>query len=162
MKTMNFSGKGLTFLIRMEGKINTVYKDSAGLDTIGVGHLITKPEKATGKILIGDSLIDFIHGLTDNEVETLLKQDLARFERTINTLVRTSLTQNQYDALVSFCFNVGQTAFTNSSLLKELNKSNYSGIANELRKWKNSGGKPDPILIKRRESEIELFNFAKY
>ena len=91
---MNISPNGLKFLMEAEGCVLKIYKDSAGYPTIGTGHLIRKGE-------------DFSAGLTTEQAQDLLQKDLVRFEAVVNEKVTVALTQNQYDALVSFAFNVG-------------------------------------------------------
>ena len=83
-----------------------------------------------------------------------LLNDLAKVERCINN-VRVPLTQNQYDALVSFIFNVGCNAFLNSTLLKKMRNNNYD--ANEILKWNKCKGKVSKGLTERRKREMRLF-----
>lgn len=127
-----------------EGCILHVYKDSAGYPTIGVGHLICKGE-------------DFSKGLTTEQAQDLLQKDLIRFEAVVNEKVTVPLTQNQYDALVSFAFNVGDGAFRQSTLLKRLNAGDYTAVPDQLMKWTKAGGKTCDGLITRRKNEVELW-----
>jgi lysozyme len=141
-----------------EGKRNKVYDDSAGLPTIGVGHLLTQEENSSGKITINGQPIDYSLGLTDQQVMDLLAQDLVRFEQVVQNEVRVDLNQNQFDALVSFSFNVGTQAFKNSTLLKVLNDGLYEEVPDQLRRWVKAGGKTVQGLVNRRENEINLWN----
>ena len=88
----------------------------------------------------------------------ILKDDLARFERGVNTLIPiTRLTQNQFDALVSFSFNVGLGNLQASTLRQKLNRGDYEGAGNEFPKWRKAGGKVLPGLVRRRADEKNLF-----
>lgn len=146
---MKISEKGIEFLIREEGERLKVYKCQAGVLTIGVGH--------TGKDVKQGMVI------TKEQSRELLKQDLKRFEICVDTNINHTLKQHEFDALVSFAFNVGCEAFRLSTLRKKINSfSSNEGIANEFRKWKKGGGKVLPVLVARREREIILFLEGKY
>ncbi len=150
---MIMSEKGLDLLAQWEGIELTVYKDVAGLPTIGVGHLLTQDELSSGKIYIQDKTIRYTNGLTKNQVMQLLAQDIENVEKFVADQVQVELKPHQFDTLVSFTFNVG-----NSALLKILNKGNYSEIPNQLTRWIYSGGKKIRGLINRRNNEIALWN----
>lgn len=154
---MNLSHLGEDHLISLEGMILEEYKDSAGYPTIGVGHLLTPSELASKKIKIGDELVDYTNGLTKLQVWQLLAKDVSWAVKAVNDDVHVPLNQNQFDSLVSFVFNTGAEGFRKGSLLVELNKSNYDAIPGKMRKWIFSGGKIDPILVNRRETEIKLW-----
>jgi lysozyme len=140
---MKLSEKGRALLIELEGKRNHVYEDVAGLKTIGVGHLL-KP---------GETMTE----LTDLEVDELLIKDIAQFELAVNRFVRTKLTQNEFDTLVIFTFNVGIDAFCKSTLLKVLNRSEFAEVPNQIMRWNKAGGKVVAGLTNRRKKEIELW-----
>jgi lysozyme len=152
------SQHGLELLEQWEGFKSEVYKDSAGLPTIGVGHLLTKSELSSGKIVINGVAVSYANGLTDQQVTNLLAQDVKPAEQCVNSGVKVSLNQDQFDALVSFTFNVGGGAFTNSTLLKVLNQGKYDQVPDQLRRWTRSGGKVVQGLVNRRENEIKLWN----
>lgn len=126
-----------------EGLKLTAYKDGGGVWTIGYGH--------TGA--------DIREGLTIpiSEAERLLTRDLRTAEGYVNRLVQVKLTQNQFDALVSFVYNVGGDAFANSTMLRLLNASNYEGAANQFPRWNKDNGKVVQGLTNRRAKERELF-----
>lgn len=91
------------------------------------------------------------------DAERLLQQDLVEFQRALKKHIRVPLTQNQYDALLSFIFNIGEEQFASSTLLKQLNSGQYDLAANELLRWKYSKKKVLAGLVKRRSQERELF-----
>ena len=144
---MRTSDNGLRFLIAREGKRNAAYPDPAtGGEpiTIGVGH--TEP----GVIKLGMYW-------TDQQVMDALREDVQRFEDAINRLVQVALTQNQFDALVSFVFNVGEGNFANSTLLRLLNGGDYAGSAAQFIRWNKANGQVMGGLTIRRQLEAELF-----
>ena len=142
---MKISDNGIKFIANWEGKRNSTYLDAVGLPTIGIGHLIKKGES-------------FPKPLTDKEVYDLFRKDIIGFENTINSSVKVKLTQNQFDALVSFAFNVGVGAFLQSTLLKLLNKSDYKGASEQFLRWNKGGGRVILGLTNRRTAEKNLFN----
>ncbi len=151
------SQNGTKLLAEWEGVETEVYDDAAGLPTIGVGHLLTQNERNSGKITIKGQAVDYKQGLSEQEVLDLLAQDLERFEAAVSDAVQVALRQNQFDALVSFAFNVGTQAFKSSTLLKKLNQGLYDEVPAQLRRWNKAGGKVIQGLINRREKEIGLW-----
>jgi len=131
----------LDFIIKEEGARNKAYKDSKGLWTIGVGHLI----KADEQHLINTTL-------TDAQVEDLLKSDLRWCSEAVESSVRVPLQQNQFDALYSLCFNIGETNFKKSTVVKKINDNDMQGAAEAILMW----NKP-AVLINRRQREKALF-----
>ena len=87
----------------------------------------------------------------------ILAQDVRRFERAVNKYVEVQLTQNQFDVLIDFAFNIGVGAFRNSTLLKVLNRGEYNEVPNQLRKWIRAGGRVIRGLVLRRERECDLW-----
>jgi lysozyme len=154
---MEMSDHGCSLLTQWEGFRNTEYKDAAGLPTIGVGHLLTPAECSAGCVAINGDSVSCSGGLTDSQVQDLLKQDLKRFEEAVTECVAVPIAQNQFDALVSFCFNVGIDDFKKSSLLKALNAGNFADVPDELRRWTSAGGQRVEGLVNRRENEIKLW-----
>ena len=155
---MQESENGLELLKQWEGFKLNVYKDSAGLPTIGVGHLITKSEQSSGNIVIAGVPVAYANGLTDQEALDLLSQDVQPAEQAVNNGVKVALNQNQFDALVSFTFNVGVGAFTSSTLLKVLNDGQYDQVPTQLLRWTKAGGQVVQGLVNRRNNEINLWN----
>ena len=88
----------------------------------------------------------------------MLLSELVEYEGYIENMVTVPLTQNQFDALVVWVYNLGPTNFRNSTLLKELNSGNYTAAGNEILRWNKAGGKVLTGLVKRREAEAQLFN----
>lgn len=151
------SQNGTKLLAEWEGLRTEVYDDAAGLPTIGVGHLLTQNERDTGRITIKGQAVDYQQGLSEQQVLDLLAQDLERFEAAVNDGVQVALNQNQFDALVSFAFNVGRQAFKSSTLLKKLNQGLYDEVPAQLRRWNKAGGNVIQGLVNRREKEIALW-----
>lgn len=154
---MTISKNGIQFVTDREGSRSKSYLDSAGYPTIGVGHLLTPSELSSGKINIAGTNVAWRDGLNAQQIAQLLDQDLDKHERGVNKNVNVPLTQNQFDTLVSFSFNVGIGAMSTSTLLKRLNARNYDDVPKQLERWKYSGGKIIPGLINRRALEGELW-----
>lgn len=162
---MRISQKGVEALMDMEGISLASYHDVAGLETIGVGHLLTKPERESSFVVIRDELVNWKDGLTREQVGHLLEQDLRDTEAAVNGLVTVQLTENQFDALVCFCFNVGNNAFKASTLLKRLNQGQYEAVPAQMRQWvyitKGGAKVVSKGLAVRREKEIALWKGGK-
>ena len=156
---MTTSDKGIALIKRLEGCSTVAYRDVAGFLTIGVGHLLAKSESASGKILIDGKYVRWADGLTPKQCEDLLRADLVPAESAVNRLVRPDihLEQHQYDALVSFAFNVGESAFRDSTLLKRLNASQHDQVPAQLMRWVHAGGKEVTGLKNRRVFECKMF-----
>lgn len=139
------SNAGITLLKQFEGCRLTAYKalPSEQYYTIGYGHY--------GPDITANMTI------TQAQAETMLKSDLKRYEKPVNDYVIVDITQNMFDALVSFTYNCGGAALKGSTLLKKLNAKDYSGAAAEFQKWNKSGNQAIAGLIKRRAAEAELF-----
>lgn len=153
---MEMSAHGLGVLKRLEGSRTRAYADVAGLLTIGVGHLVTDHERASQTLRIAGVFVPYTKGLTEEQVDALLKQDLAGAESSISH-VPVQLTQGQFDCLVSFTFNVGASAFRASTLYKCLLSDHFEMVPGELRRWNKAGGRVVAGLISRREEEILLW-----
>lgn len=141
---MKTSQHGLEFITDHEGTVLHTYKDAVGILTIGVGH--TGPDVKAGMTISRERAME------------LLADDVYEAEHSVNTLVRVPLNQNQFDALVSFVFNVGGSAFGKSTLLKKLNAGDYEGASKEFSRWNKAGGRELLGLTKRRLAEARLFN----
>jgi lysozyme len=141
---MNFSTAGFSLLKRSEGLRLKVYRDAAGLPTIGYGHKLTPRES-------------FPNGITETQAENLLAGDATEAEQAVKRLVKVPLSQGQFDALVDFTFNLGAGRLAASSLLKDLNAGRYDEAAEQLLLWDHGGGKELPALKSRREAEAALW-----
>lgn len=139
---MRTSENGRKLIQRFEGCREKAYQDCVGVWTIGYGH--------TGNVRAGQVI-------TKQEAERLLSEDLKRFEAGVEKNVKVSLTQNQFDALVSFCYNLGVGNLQKSTLLKKLNAGDYKGAGDEFLKWNKAGGSVVKGLTNRRKDERELF-----
>ena len=140
---MNLGYKGTKILKYSEGCKLTAYQDSVGVWTIGYGHTKGVYEGMT---------------ITQEEAEQMLLTELEEYEGYVEKYVTVPLTQNQFDALVVWVYNLGPTNFRKSTLLKELNSGNYTAAGQEITKWNKAGGKVLAGLVKRREAEALLFN----
>ena len=140
---MKLGERGTEILKYFEGCKLTAYQDSVGVWTIGYGH--------TKGVYNGMTI-------TQEEAEQMLLSELEEYEGYIENMVTVPLTQNQFDALVVWVYNLGPTNFKNSTLLKELNAGNYNAAGQEITRWNKAGGKVLAGLVKRREAEAELFN----
>ena len=139
---MKTSQKGIELIKRFEGCRLTAYKCPSGVWTIGYGH--TNGVKKGQKI-------------SQKRAEEFLREDLAKFENGVKKAVFVPLTQNQFDALVSFTYNCGLGAFKNSTLRKKLNAKDYKGAAKEFLRWNKSNGIVLEGLKRRRNAEKALF-----
>lgn len=139
---MTTSAAGRKFLTAEEGRKLKAYRCSAGVLTIGVGHT-----SAAGapKVTAGMTI-------TAAEADAIFARDLVKYENTVVKSVKVAVTQNQFDALVSLCFNIGQGAFSKSTLVRKLNAGDTQGAANEFLKWSKQ-----PELLPRRKREKALF-----
>ena len=147
MATIRISKAGINKIKVHEALKLYPYQDVAGIWTIGYGHVI-KPDEQHLKIGAP---------ITEDYAEELLKEDIAVAEKAVNDLVKAPLTGNQYDALVSFVYNVGINAFEHSTMLSKINQGDYEGAAEEFPRWKYSGGKEVAGLLARRAREQNLF-----
>jgi lysozyme len=145
---MKTSDDGIKLIKRFEGIRYRPYKCSAGLWTIGIGHLI-----GDGKQL-PDS---YNKTFTEGEVDALLRKDLSKFERAIAMLIKVPLRQCEYDSICSFTFNLGAGTLQRSTLRQKLNRGDKEGAAREILKYNRAGGKVLKGLVNRRNDEYELF-----
>jgi lysozyme len=145
---MRVSKKCLDMIKHHEGVRPRPYKCPAGLYTIGVGHLI-----GDGKTLPPE----WNRTLTPDEIDTLLASDIGRFERGVSRLCPRIQHQGQFDALVSFAFNLGLGALQRSTLRMKHNRGDYASVPKEFLKWSKAGGKVLRGLLKRRKDEAELY-----
>lgn len=139
---MRIDEHGLALIKAFEGLKLNAYRCAAGVWTIGYGHTLG--------VNPGDTL-------TEQAADLFLRQDAAVAEASVNRYVNVPLTQNQFNALVSFVFNLGSGNFRNSTLLKKLNAGDYQGAGEELLRWVRAGDTTLPGLVRRRAVEKTLF-----
>ena len=144
---MQTSDKGIALIKQFEGCKLTAYRDSVGVWTIGYGW--TQP--VDGKPIRAGMTIK------QETAERLLKTGLVSYESDVSRLVKVGLTQGQFDALVSFTYNLGARSLSTSTLLRKLNAGDYAGAADEFLRWNKAGGKVLNGLTSRREAERALF-----
>lgn len=146
---MKISNNGISLIKQFEGLSLKPYLDAINVPTIGYGSTYYRDNK---KVTMNDKPI------TEDEANSLLayiaNKDFGSF---INKVVKVELNQNQFDALVSFAYNLGNGNLQNSTLLKKLNSGDFIGASNEFIKWNKAGGKELAGLTKRREREKKLF-----
>ena len=141
---MKISDKGISLIKDYEGFSPVIYICPAGKPTIGYGHVVRANET--------------IHApINEEEAERLLLEDLNDYEASVLRLVSAELTQSQFDALVSFTYNLGAGNISRSTLLKKLNADDYQGAADEFERWDKCNGKPLAGLSRRRRAEKALF-----
>lgn len=139
---MKTSQKGIDLIKQFEGCRLSAYKCPANVWTIGYGHTYGVKEGQT---------------ISQKQADKFLKDDLKSFEAAVTNYVKVPLSQNQFDALVSFSFNVGSEALRTSTLLKLLNQGKYSEAAEQFDRWVYASGKKLAGLVRRRKAEKELF-----
>ncbi len=143
---MQISHMGIQSLKELEGFRAKAYKDTGGVYTIGYGTIkwLGKPVEAWQTI-------------TDKEAALALQADLAWAQTAVNQLVRVPLKQHMFDALVSFVYNIGENAFSKSTMLRLLNEGKYDQAAEQFKRWNQDNGKVVPGLVSRRKVEESLF-----
>ena len=156
---MNVSPKAVAMIKHHEGVRQKPYRCPAKLWTIGVGHVLY-PEQAKLPLDQRESVnikLEDFRVFSMEEVDAILRSDLARFERGVGQYITTPLTQGMFDALVSFSFNVGLGTLQRSTLRQKLNRGDKAGAADELLKYCMAGGKILKGLQNRRIDERNLF-----
>lgn len=139
---MKTSPRGLALIRQFEGLRLLAYKDAVGVPTIGYG--------TTRGVKMGMTI-------TKEQAEELLRQDVERFEPEVLRLVKVPLAQSQWDALLSFTYNLGSANLESSTLLKLLNKGDYQAAADQFPRWNKAKGKVLNGLTARRAAERALF-----
>ena len=139
---MNISNEGISLIKKFEGCKLEAYQCAAGVWTIGYG--------STKDVKEGDTL-------TQKEADNLLLHEMQEYEGYIKELVKIPLKQNQFDALVSWVFNLGPANLKASTMLKFLNAGDYHLIPSQIKRWNKANGKVLEGLIRRREAEALMF-----
>lgn len=139
---MKTSLEGINLIKHFEGCELEAYKCPAGVWTIGYGHIKGVQE--------GDVI-------TEQQADDMLVEELEEYENYIHNLVSCPLNQNQFDALVSWVYNLGSSNLQASTLLKVLNVGDYAGVPAQMLRWNKAGGKVLEGLTRRRQAEADLF-----
>lgn len=138
---MKIDQAGIDLIKRFEGYSARVYTDIAGKSTIGTGHLIAPPETPG----------DYAAGITQEQGDALLLRDLEGVEQAVNSVIPADCTQNQYNVLCSFAFNLGVTN------MRVMVSHGWLAIPDQIPRWNRAGGKYSHGLDERRQREAELF-----
>ena len=145
---MKISNKGLELIKEFEGFSANAYLCPAKIPTIGYGNTFWEDGR---KVRIGEQISK------SKALELLEFVANKDFADKIFPFIEVSISQNQFDAMVSLAYNIGVGAFSNSTLLKRINVKDFLGAGNEFLKWDKSNGKPLLGLTRRRQREKELF-----
>lgn len=140
---LSYDRAGLDLTEASEGLRLSAYQDTGGVWTVGYGH--TGPDVYEGLQIVPEMAEDW------------LVQDIQKAEIAVQTYVKVRLTQDQYDALVDFTFNLGAGALKNSTLLRLLNQGDPASAGREFTKWDHDNGRVVLGLTKRRKAEYDLF-----
>ncbi|MGP1182126.1 lysozyme [Serratia sp. CY47280] len=144
---MQISKSGIELIKRFEGLRLKAYQDSVGVWTIGYGWTQSVDGKKVGPGMEIDQAT----------ADRLLKCGVVQYEQGVNQLVKVHITQGQFDALVSFAYNLGLRSLSTSTLLQKLNAGDKQGAADQFGRWVNAGGKRLDGLVARRAAEREMF-----
>ena len=140
---MNISDEGLSLIKHFEGCELKAYRCAANVLTIGYGSTKGVTEDME---------------ITQEGAEELLQEEMHEYEGYINDMVKVPLEQHQFDAMVSWVFNLGSGNLSSSTLLKKLNNSKYDEVPEQIKRWNKAGGKVLEGLVRRREAEALLFS----
>jgi len=139
---MNISKEGIALIKKFEGCELEAYKCAAGVWTIGYGH--TKDVKE-GKVI------------TKEEAESMLVHELQEYCNDVDIAVKVDLKQNEFDALVSWTYNLGPTNLNSSTMLRVLNEGKHDDVPTQIKRWNKAGGEVLKGLIRRRNAEALMF-----
>jgi lysozyme len=139
---MNISQEGISLIKKFEGCELEAYKCAAGVWTIGYGH--TKDVKE------GDSILK-------EDAESMLVHELQEYCNDVDIAVKVDLKQNEFDALVSWTYNLGLTNLNSSTMLKVLNEGKHDEVPAQMKRWNKASGQVKQGLIRRREAEALMF-----
>jgi lysozyme len=149
MKITKLSQKGLELIKSFEGLSLKPYVCAGGINTIGYGNTYYTNGK---KVTLQDKPI------TKQQAEELLKHSLSTYEKAVDSFCRDDISQSQFDALVSFAYNLGTNALQKSTLIKKVNANPKDvTIADEFLKWNKANGRVLVGLTRRRQAEANLY-----
>ena len=142
---------GLKLIAQFEGVRQKAYLDSAGIATIGIGFIRYSLGALAGRrVALGDTM-------TQEAILAEFAHQVAQYERAVNEAVKVPLTQSQFNACVSLCYNIGIAAFSRSSVVRLLNLRQYRAACRAFALWNKAGGRTVAGLVKRREAEMREF-----
>ncbi len=141
---VSISQSGLDLICEFEGFSPVVYDDAVGIPTIGYGHVLLPGER-------------FDEPISEAEGVALLRKDAQIAEQGVRRNIHAPLTQGQYDALVSFTFNLGSGALQRSTLRRRVNRGSHSEAAQEFHRWVYAGGRKLRGLVRRRMAESLMY-----
>ena len=142
----HITDEGLGLIKRFEGFRPTIYICPAGWPTIGYGHVVKDHERAR-----------FLDGIDRDTGTAVLRSDVEIAERAVLRLIETGLDDGQFDALVSFAFNLGAGALQRSTLRRKINREDHLAVPAELRRWVWAGGRKLKGLVRRRGAEAAMY-----
>lgn len=141
----NITYNGLNLIKQFEGFSPALYICQAGYPTIGFGHVVKSGE-------------NFNHRITEQQAEELLQQDVHAAEHAVLRLINVPLTNGQYDALVSFTYNLGSGALQRSTLRRKVNREEHGEVPAEFIRWVYAGGRKSAGLVRRRSTEARVYS----
>ena len=139
---MNISNEGISLIKKFEGCELESYQDAVGVWTIGYGHTKNVKEGMT---------------ISKEQADNMLLNELDEYCEYVEKAVDVTLKQNEFDALVSWTYNLGPTNLNDSTMLKVLNNKDFQEVPNQIKRWNKAGGKVLQGLVRRREAEALLF-----
>lgn len=144
---MKVSQAGIDLIKQFEGCKLTAYRDTGGVLTIGWGHT-----SAAGSPEVKEGMT-----ISQEGADSILATDVNKFSEGVAKLIKVSVSQKQFDALVSFAYNVGIGQFSSSTLLKKLNSGDYEAVPTQLMRWTKDNGTELSGLVRRRHAEAALW-----
>lgn len=147
---MKTSKKGIDLISGFEGDRLTAYKCPAGVWTIGKGHT-----SAAGSPTVREGMV-----ITQKESDDIFARDLIPYEMSVTSALKVSISQSQFDALVSLCYNIGPDAFRRSSVLRHVNSREWDKVPADFMKWTRGGGRELPGLVRRRRAEVAMWRMV--
>ena len=144
---MKISEEGKNLIKKFEGCELEAYKCAAGVWTIGYGHIKTAVEGME---------------ISQSRADELFDEEMGEYENYVNTAVTVPLSQNQFDAIVSWVFNLGNGNLQASTMLKVINSGDHAGVPDQIKRWNKAGGKVLEGLIRRREAEALLYEGSEW
>lgn len=150
-ESMRTDEAGYNLIVHWEGKRNKAYLDSVKIPTIGTGFIrYTLGDKAGQRVKLGDTM-------TDEEIKAEFLNQIKSYENGVKEVVKVPLTQSQFNACVSLCYNIGVAAFAKSTVVRCLNERKYKAACDAFAMWNKAGGNVIPGLANRRAAEQKEF-----